>query len=57
MNHLNICNTSYGKKKGRQSNSQFDSDHKKVKIDPTLVRVGGVQHTVGKFLTRAITLF
>jgi hypothetical protein len=25
MNHLDICNTSYGKKKGRESNWQFDS--------------------------------
>jgi hypothetical protein len=25
MNHLDICNTSYGKKKGQESNWQFDS--------------------------------
>jgi hypothetical protein len=30
MNHLNICNTSYGKKKGRESNWQFDSRPPKV---------------------------
>ncbi len=25
MNHLDICSTSYGQKKGRESNWQFDS--------------------------------
>ncbi len=30
MTRLNICNTSYGKKKGRESNWQFDSRPRKV---------------------------
>jgi len=30
MNHLNICSTSYGRKKGRESNWQFDSRRQKV---------------------------
>jgi hypothetical protein len=30
MSHLDICNTSYGKKKGRESNWQFDSRPLKV---------------------------
>jgi hypothetical protein len=37
MTHLDICNTSYGKKKGQESNWQFDSWPLKVKNwpDPT----------------------
>jgi hypothetical protein len=31
-------------------------DHKKLGIDSTFVRVGGMQHVVGKLLTRATTL-
>jgi len=34
MNHLDICNISYGKKKGRESNWQFDSQPLKVKNRP-----------------------
>ncbi len=36
INHLDICNTSYGKKKGQESNWQFDSQPQKVKnrLDP-----------------------
>jgi hypothetical protein len=30
MSHLNICSTSYGQKKGRESNWQFDSRSQKV---------------------------
>ncbi len=30
MSHLDICNTSYGKKKGQESNCQFDSRPLKV---------------------------
>jgi hypothetical protein len=30
MTRLDICNTSYGKKKGRESNWQFDSRPQKV---------------------------
>jgi len=36
MSHLDICNTSYGKKKGRGSNWQFDSWPLKVKNRPDL---------------------
>jgi hypothetical protein len=32
-------------------------DHKKSRIDPTSVRAGGVRYTVGKLLTRAVSLF
>ncbi len=34
MSHLDICNTSYGKKKGRESNRQFDSQPLKVRNRP-----------------------
>jgi hypothetical protein len=40
MSHLDICNTSYGKKKGRESNCQFDSWPLKVRnrLDPSVCR-------------------
>jgi hypothetical protein len=50
MSHLDICNTSYDKKKGRKSNC-----HQKSGINPTLVCASEVQHTVGKLSTRATT--
>jgi len=34
MSHLDICNTSYGRKKGRESNCQFDSRPLKVENRP-----------------------
>jgi hypothetical protein len=34
MSHLDICNTSYVKKKGRESNWQFDSRPLKVRNRP-----------------------
>jgi hypothetical protein len=34
MSHLDICNTSYGRKKGRESNWQFDSRPQKVENRP-----------------------
>jgi hypothetical protein len=34
MSHLDICNTSYGQKKGRESNWQFDSQPQKVRNQP-----------------------
>jgi hypothetical protein len=34
MTHLDICNTSYDQKKGRESNWQFDSRPRKVKNRP-----------------------
>jgi hypothetical protein len=36
MSHLDICSTSYGKKKGRESNWQFDSRPLKVGNRPDL---------------------
>jgi hypothetical protein len=43
----------------RKARSQIDNltlDHKKSGIDPIPLRAGGVQHAVGKLLTRATTL-
>ncbi len=56
MTHLYICNTSYGNKKGRESSWQFDFRPQKIRnrLDP--MRASGVQHTVGKLLTRTTTL-
>jgi hypothetical protein len=54
--HLDIWNTSYDQKKGRESNWQFDSWPLKVRNRPNFLRAGSVQHTVGKLLMRAITL-
>jgi hypothetical protein len=34
MSHLDICSTSYGRKKGRESNWQFDSRPPKVRNQP-----------------------
>jgi hypothetical protein len=34
MSHLDICSTSYGQKKGRESNCQFDSRPQKVRNRP-----------------------
>ncbi len=34
MSHLDICSTSYGKKKGQESNCQFDSQPLKVENRP-----------------------
>jgi hypothetical protein len=34
MSHLDICSTSYGRKKGRKSNCQFDSWPLKVRNRP-----------------------
>ncbi len=34
MTHLDICNTSYGKNKGQESNWQFDSRPQKVRNRP-----------------------
>jgi len=40
MNHLDICSTNYGRKKGRESNWQFDSRPQKVgnRLDPDVCR-------------------
>jgi len=55
MGHLDICSTSYGKKKGRKSNWQFDS--RALKVNPTPVRAGQVRSTIGKLSRRATVCF
>jgi hypothetical protein len=46
MNHLDICSTSYGRKKGREWNWQFDSRPLKVKNrpDPGACRSSATHH-------------
>jgi hypothetical protein len=56
ITHLDICNTSYGQKKGRESSDSLTPDHGKSRIDPIPLRSGGVRHVVGKLSTRATTL-
>jgi len=61
MSHLDICNTSYGKKKGRELNWQFDSRPQKVenRPDPSVCRWNAThywQHTIRKLSTRATSL-
>jgi hypothetical protein len=56
MIHLDIWNTSYGQKKGRESNWQFDSRPLKVGVDPISLCAGPVQLIIGNILTRATTL-
>jgi hypothetical protein len=50
--HLDIWNTSYDQKKG----ASLTPDQKKSRIDPIYLAIEGVQHNVGKLLTRATTL-
>jgi hypothetical protein len=57
ITHLDIWNTSYGQKKGQESNWQFDSLPLKVGHHLNFLRVGGVWHTVEKLSTKATTLF
>jgi hypothetical protein len=56
MGHLDICNTSYGKKKGHESNWQFDSRPLKVKNqpDPGACRCNAIH--LGKLSRRATSL-
>jgi len=56
IDHLDIWNTSYGQKKGQESNWQFDSRPEKVRIDPIYLFADNVQHTIGKLSMRATTL-
>jgi len=56
MTNLDICNTSYGQKKVKSQTSNLTSDHKQLEIDPTSMRVDGVQYTLGKLLMRATIL-
>jgi hypothetical protein len=55
IGHLDICSPSYGQKKGRESNCQFDSRLLKVGNRP-LPDVRCCRHGVGKLLRRATTL-
>jgi len=56
IGHLDICRPSYGQKKGRGSNWQFDSRPLKVGNRPLLDSELKVQDVVGKISTRATTL-
>jgi hypothetical protein len=56
MTHLDIYNTSYGKKKAGNQTSSLTPDHKKLGIDPTFVRAHGVRYTLGNLLMRDTTL-
>jgi hypothetical protein len=56
MTHLDICNTSYGKKKGQESKLAIWFPTTKVENQPDFVRASGVWHAVGKISTRATTL-
>jgi hypothetical protein len=53
IGNSDMCSPSYGQKKGRESNWQFDS---RPLIDLFLTFDSSVQHGVGKILTRATTL-
>jgi len=55
--HLDIWNTSYDQKKGRESSCQFDSRPEKVENDLVYLIVDDVPHTVGKLSMRATTCF
>jgi hypothetical protein len=57
IGHLDIFRPSYGQKKGRESNWQFDSRPLKVENRPALPTSKlRVPHGVGKILTRATSL-
>jgi len=56
IGHLDICSSSYGQKKGRESNCQFNSQPLKVENRPLPDVSEGVRHGVEKLLTRATTL-
>jgi hypothetical protein len=53
MSHLDIYNTSYGRKKVGSQTGNLTPDHKKSGIDPIQMYADGVQHTIGKLLRRA----
>jgi len=57
MSHLDICSTSYGRKKGQESNWQFDSRPLKVENRPDSGACRGkVRQIVGKLSRRVTTL-
>jgi hypothetical protein len=53
---LDIYTPSYGQKKGRESNCQFNSRPLKAKINQFPMSNFGVQYVIGKISTRATTL-
>jgi hypothetical protein len=57
MIHLNIHNTSYGRKKGWESKCQFDSRPLKSRIALNYMRANGMPHAVEKLLTKAKNVF
>jgi hypothetical protein len=56
IGHLDIRSPSYGQKKGRKSNWQFDSRPLKVENRPAPDVRLGVRHGIGKLLKRATSL-
>jgi len=56
IDHLDICRPSYGQKKGRESNWQFDSRPLKVRNRPFPNSELRVRYVVGKISTRATRL-
>jgi hypothetical protein len=56
ISHLDICSPSYGQKKGRESNRQFDSRPLKVGNRHTPECARGVWYGVGKLSMRVTTL-
>jgi hypothetical protein len=56
ITHLDIWNTSYGQKRGRESNYQFDSRSLKVRNRSIYLFASNVRHTVGNLSTRTTTL-
>jgi hypothetical protein len=55
MTHLDIWNTTMAKRKVGSQIVSLILDHEKSRIDPIPLCVGGVQHAVGKLLTKATT--
>jgi len=56
IGHLDICRPSYGHKKGRESNCQFDSRPQKSGIDLFPTSELRVRYVIGKISTRATSL-
>jgi hypothetical protein len=56
IGHLDICSPSYGQKKGRESNCQFDSRPLKVGINLFPTSELKVRYVIGKILMRATSL-
>ncbi len=57
MTHLDTSNTSYGQKKGQESNWQFDFRPLKVKNRPDSLCSGDMPHTIENLSMKATTLF